>query len=47
MNLNNDIIDKICSDMKFKISGDDCFVLNVGYNYGTTGRYKSKSENKN
>ena len=36
MNLNNDIIDKICSDTKFKISGDDCFVLHVGYDYGTT-----------
>lgn len=36
MNLNNDIIDKICSDTKFKCSVDDCFVLNVGYDYGTT-----------
>ena len=36
MNLNNDIIDKICSDTKFKCGGDDCFVLYVGYDYGTT-----------
>ena len=36
MNLNNDIIDKVCSDTKFKCNGDDCFILHVGYDYGTT-----------
>lgn len=35
MNLNNDIIDKICSDAKFECSGDDCFVFHVEYDYGT------------
>ena len=36
MKLTNSIIDKVCSDTKFKCSGDDCFILHVGYDYGTT-----------
>ena len=36
MNLNNDIINKVCSDTKFKCNGDDCFILHIGYDYGTT-----------